>query len=139
MRGVNKSIIIGPVTSQINFKKTPDGISICKFRITTSHKRSDGSNKLEHHNIETWDKLADMCNKNLSPGRIVYIEGRNETEIWGEDDNKKYKTKIVVNILEFLDDKPEKIIKKRLKEQFIKQDDGNGNTILIEVLDKITF
>jgi len=144
MRGVNKAIIIGPVTSQINFKKIPNNISVCKFKITTSHTRSNGTEKLEHHNIEVWDKLADLCNKHLSTGRIIYIEGRNETEIWGEGDNKKYKTKVVGHILEFLDDKPKKDSKEKLKDQrseykLIDEINNKSTNELINILDKINF
>jgi len=109
MRGINKVIIVGEVISKINYRKTSKNIPVCTFKVKTSYKKSDGSYKDEEHNIEVWDKLAKLCNDNLTPHRIIYVEGRNETEEWGEENNKKYRTKIVCNTVEFLDEKPKNV------------------------------
>jgi len=106
IQGFNKAIIIGVVTSKLEIRMTSKNINVCNFKISTSHIRPDGSTKIETHNIEVWDKLANKCN-NILPDSILYIEGRLETEMWGDKKNHKQKTKIVANTLDIISNKIE--------------------------------
>ena len=57
----------------------------------------------EWHNIVLRNKAAEICEKYLSKGDKVYVEGRIKTRKWtGEDGVDRYSTEINVNEFTFL-------------------------------------
>jgi single-strand DNA-binding protein len=62
----------------------------------------------EWHNIVVRNKAAEVCEKYLSKGDKIYIEGRIKNRKWtGEDGNDRYSTEINVNEFTFLSTKKE--------------------------------
>jgi single-strand DNA-binding protein len=60
----------------------------------------------EWHNVVVRNKAAEICEKYLSKGDKVYIEGRLKTRKWqGEDGNDRYTTEINVDEFTFLSTK----------------------------------
>src|SRR5438128_1147829 len=56
-----------------------------------------------HHNIVTWDRLAQTCGEFLGKGQQVAIEGRIQTRSWDDDRGQRHwKTEIVANHVEML-------------------------------------
>lgn len=56
----------------------------------------ESSDRTEWHNIVVFGKLAEFCEKYLSQGRLVLIEGKLRTRSWQDKDtgNKRYKTEV---------------------------------------------
>lgn len=108
MSSLNKAILIGNLGKDPETRFTPSGKAVCSFSIATSEKWKDKStgemvDKVEWHNITTFDKLADICNQHLKKGSSVYIEGRITTEKWQDKEGKdRYTTKIVANEMKML-------------------------------------
>ena len=107
MASINKVILIGNLGKDPEFKYTPGGQPVATFSIATTEKYADKSGqrqeKTEWHNIVVWGKLAELVNQNRKKGRSAYIEGRITTRSWDDKDgNKKYKTEIVANTIQFL-------------------------------------
>ena len=62
----------------------------------------------EWHNIVVRNKAAEICEKYLSKGDKIYVEGRLKTRQWqGEDGVTKYTTEIHVQDFTFLTSKQE--------------------------------
>ena len=60
----------------------------------------------EWHNIVVRNKAAEICEKYLSKGDKIYIEGRIKTRKWtGDDGNDRYSTEVNVNEFTFLSTK----------------------------------
>jgi single-strand DNA-binding protein len=89
-----------------NLGKDPDiqylegNIGVAKFSLATTETFKDRSGKLisqtEWHTIVLWRGLADLAQKYLHKGSLVYIEGRLKTRSWEDKDgNKKFATEIV--------------------------------------------
>jgi single-strand DNA-binding protein len=57
--------------------------------------------------VEAWGKLGEICQKYLNKGKLVYIEGRLQTDRWEANDKVHYATKVVANEMQILDRKPE--------------------------------
>lgn len=107
MASVNKVILIGNLGKDPEFKYTPGGQPVATFSIATTERYADKSGqrqeKTEWHNIVVWGKLAELANQYLKKGRSAYIEGRLTTRSWDDKDgNKRYKTEIVGNTIQFL-------------------------------------
>lgn len=107
MASVNKVILIGNLGKDPEFKYTPSGQPVATFSIATTERFADKNGqrqeRTEWHNIVVWGKLAELVNQYLKKGRSAYIEGRITTRSWDDKDgNKKYKTEIVANTIQFL-------------------------------------
>ena len=87
------------------------GGSIGRFPLATneSYTKKDTGEKVtetEWHNIVVRNKAAEICEKYLSKGDKIYIEGRLKTRKWQDQDNKdRYTTEINVDEFTFLSTK----------------------------------
>lgn len=107
MRTVNKVILIGNITRDPVIKNTENNKKIGLFTIATNRyfKTADGENKseAEFHNCVAWGNLAERVEKHLLKWKLVYAEWRLKTRVIEKEDNDKiYKTEVVVSNLIFL-------------------------------------
>ena len=107
MAGVNKVILIGNLGKDPELRYTPGGQPVATFSLATTERYNDKNgqrqDKTEWHSVVAWGKLAELVNQYLKKGRSAYIEGRITTRSWDDKDgNKKYKTEIVANQIQFL-------------------------------------
>lgn len=97
-----------------NLGKDPDvqflegNIAVAKFPLATTETFKDRSGKLvsqtEWHTIVLWRGLAELAQKYLHKGSLVYIEGRLRTRSWEDkDNNRKFATEVVGDNLIMLD------------------------------------
>jgi single-strand DNA-binding protein len=107
MAGVNKVILIGNLGKDPELRYTPGGQPVATFSLATTERRNDknGQRKetTEWHNIVVFGKTAEIVNQYLKKGRSCYLEGKITTRSWDDrDGNKKYKTEIIANTVQFL-------------------------------------
>ncbi len=107
MAGVNKVIIVGRLGAEPEVRSTPSGQNVCTLSLATSEswvKDGKKEEKTEWHRVILWSKLADLAQKYLKKGRMVYVEGRLQTRSWQDNQGqKRYTTEIVGNVLQFID------------------------------------
>jgi len=105
---VNKVILIGHLGDEVKMHYFEGGNSIGRFPVATneSYTNKQTGEKVtttEWHNIVVRNKLAEICEKYLSKGDKVYVEGRIKSRQWeGEDGVKRYSTEIHVVDMTFL-------------------------------------
>jgi single-strand DNA-binding protein len=105
---VNKVILIGHLGDEVKMHYFEGGNSIGRFPIATNETYSNKQTgekvtTTEWHNIVVRNKLAEICEKYLSKGDKVYVEGRIKSRQWeGEDGVKRYSTEIHVVDMTFL-------------------------------------
>lgn len=97
---VNKAILVGRITKELEIKTTTSGKTVCKFSMATNRSYKDqNGNKIEQaqfHNIILWGKLAEIAGQYLVKGQEVYIEGRIETRSYEDKmQNTRYITEII--------------------------------------------
>jgi single-strand DNA-binding protein len=97
---LNKAMIIGRLTRDPEVRSTPNGAKVASFGVATNFRWTDQSGQkheqVEFHNVVVWRGLADVAEKYLKKGAIVYVEGRLQTKTWdGNDGQKKNRTEIV--------------------------------------------
>ena len=107
MGSVNKVILIGNLGADPELKYTPSQRPLCNLRIATTEVYKDKSGqrqeKTEWHRVTVWGDQAENCNKYLSKGRSVYVEGRLQTRSYDKDGQKHYATDVVADRVVFLD------------------------------------
>lgn len=98
---LNKVMILGNLTRDPELRQTPGGKSVCSFDVATNRvwlsASGEKTEKAEFHRIVAWGKLAEICGQYLLRGRLVFIEGRIETQSWQDKETgtKRYRTEIV--------------------------------------------
>ena len=104
---LNKVMLIGHLGDEIKMHYFEGGNSIGRFPIATneSYTNKQTGEKItttEWHNIVVRNKLAEICEKFLSKGDRVFIEGRIKTRQWEQDGIKRYTTEIHALDMTFL-------------------------------------
>ena len=100
MSGVNKVIIVGRLGKDPEVRHLENGASVANFPVATSETykdRNTGERKeqTEWHNVVLWRGLAEVAEKFLNKGDMVYIEGKLRTRSWEKDGITRYTTEIV--------------------------------------------
>ncbi len=101
MAGVNKVILVGRLGKEPEVRHLESGVGVANFSLATSETykdRNSGERKeiTDWHNIVLWRGLADVAEKYLHKGDLVYIEGRLKTRSWQDKDgNTRYTTEVV--------------------------------------------
>ncbi|MCY7292327.1 MAG: single-stranded DNA-binding protein [Ferruginibacter sp.] len=108
MRGVNRVMLIGNLGKDPDMQFLEGNIAVAKFSLATTEAYKDRSGRLisqtEWHTIVLWRGLAELAQRYLHKGSLVYIEGRLKTRSWEDKEgNKKFATEIVGDNLIMLD------------------------------------
>ena len=112
MRGVNRVMLIGNLGKDPEVQYLEGNIGVAKFSLATTETYKDRGGKLvsqtEWHTVVLWRGLAELAQKYLHKGSLVYIEGRLRTRSWEDKEgNKKFATEVVGDNLIMLDKRGE--------------------------------
>lgn len=105
---MNKVIIIGRNTKDIELKQTTSGTSVAEFSIAVKRtfKSANGEYESDFFNCIAFSKLAETISRYVKKGDQVGIEGRLQTRNYTNKEGKKvYVTEIIVENVEFLQSK----------------------------------
>lgn len=107
-RDVNKVQVTGRLGADPELKQTPQGHTIALFRVASNRawRSSDGRphEHTEWFRVVAWNSLAELCQKSLTKGTRVYIEGRLQTRQWRESDGQeRWLTEVIASDMILLD------------------------------------
>lgn len=98
MSSLNKVQLIGRLGKDPEIRRLDSGVIVASFSIATSenytNKQGEKVEQTEWHNIVTWGKLAEVVEKYVKKGMLIYIEGKLKTRQWEKDGQKHYTTEI---------------------------------------------
>lgn len=108
MRGVNRVVLIGNLGREPDLQHLEGNIAVAKFPLATTETYKDKNGNLvsqtEWHTVVLWRGLAELAQKYLHKGSLVYIEGRIRTRNWEDKDkNRRSSTEIIGDNLVMLD------------------------------------
>ena len=100
MSGVNKVIIVGRLGKDPEVRHLESGAAVANFSVATSEVYKDRNTgerreQTEWHNVVLWRGLADIAEKYLHKGDMIYVEGKLRTRSWEKDGVTRYTTEIV--------------------------------------------
>ena len=102
---LNKVILIGNLTRDPELKAIPSGTKVCTFSLATNrvYKDKDGKKQemVEYHNVVVFARVAELVAQYLKKGSQAYVEGRLQTRSWDQNGEKKYRTEIVAETVQF--------------------------------------
>ena len=89
---LNKVILIGRITHDIELNKTTKDESVCNFTLATNEKWQD-KERTQFHRVSLWGNLAEVVANYCSKGSLLMVEGK----IQYRDYKDKQITEIVGN------------------------------------------
>ncbi len=102
---INKAILFGNLTRDPELRALPSGMNVCNFSVATNrvYKDRDGKKQeqTDFHNVLVFGRQADTVNQYLKKGSSVYVEGRMQTRSWEQNGEKKYRTEVIADSVQF--------------------------------------
>ena len=105
---LNKVILIGRLTHEVEIEKTAGGTPKAKFSIAVSRNyKPKGKDKPEtdFFNVVAWNSTAEFAAKHFQKGKQVYVVGSIETYSYETENGKRYGFNIKADEVGFADSK----------------------------------
>lgn len=104
---MNRVVLIGRLTRDIELRKTQTGTSVGSFTIAVNRRlKQEGQPEADFIRCTAWGKTAEIMSQYLGKGALVGIEGRIQTGSYQDRDGKTvYTTDVVVENFDFLESK----------------------------------
>ena len=100
---MNKVILIGNLANDPEARTTQSGISQSTFRVAVQRRfaNQQGVREADFFTVIAWRQTADFCNRYLSKGRKVAVEGSIQNRSYdAQDGSKRYVTEIIADSIE---------------------------------------
>ena len=101
INSLNKVILIGRLGRNPELRYIPQTErAVANFNLATNERyfnpnTNESDIRAEWHRIVVWGKLAEFCEKYLTQGKQVLIEGKLRTRSWQDrEGNKKFTTEV---------------------------------------------
>ena len=108
---VNKVILMGNVGKDPEVRHMDNNLVVARFPLATSEYWNKDGNRTEHtewHNIVMWRGLAEIAEKYVRKGSMIYIEGRLRSRSYDDKDGiKRYITEILADVMNLVGSKRE--------------------------------
>lgn len=106
MASLNKVFLIGNLTRDPEVRYLPSNQMVADLRLAVSRrfKSATGEDREEtcFINVTVWGKQAETCQKYLSRGAPVMVEGRLKYDEWERDGQKQNRISVVGERIQFL-------------------------------------
>ena len=103
---MNTLTIIGNLTSDPEVRHTQTGKTICSFSIAVNeYSKNKEEKNVSFFKCESWEKTAEIIEKHFKKGHKIGITGRLKQERWESDNGSRSAVKIIVNSIDFLQQK----------------------------------
>lgn len=102
---INKQILVGRVGKDPQVKTFDNGNKVANFTLATSEKYTSNGEKVEDtewHNITIYGKLADVVEKYVKKGHLLYLEGKKKTREYEKDGQKRYAVETIAFSMQIL-------------------------------------
>lgn len=100
MANLNKVMIMGNLTRDIELRYTPTGTAVADLGLATNRYRTaDNGEKIvdvTYVDVTLWGRQAELANQYLGKGKPVFIEGRLQTDSWTDKETGKQRSKMKV-------------------------------------------
>ena len=105
---MNKALLTGRLTKDPVLEKTKNNISKCQFSIAVNRPIvRDGKRETDFITCIVWNKLAENLVKYQRKGNLIAIYGELRTDTYESNGEKKYKSYVLGQEIEYLETKKE--------------------------------
>ena len=104
---LNKVVLAGRLTADIELKQTQSGVSVCSFSLAINRKYSKEENQAtDFITCQAWRGTAEFISKYFRKGSAICITGSIQTRNWKDKNGEnRYATEVIVDEAMFVDGK----------------------------------
>ena len=107
MASLNRIFLIGNCGGDPQMKTFASGNKVAQITLATSERYKDrnGEQKedTEWHSVQAFGKLADVVERFVRKGMLLYVDGKIRTRSYEADGRTIYRTEIVADHIQMLD------------------------------------
>ena len=100
MANVNKVMLLGNITRDLEVRYTPKGTAVCDLGMAVNRIRTgDNGERIEevtYVDVTLWGRQAELAGQYLSKGPSVFIEGRLQLDQWEDKQTGKKRSRLRV-------------------------------------------
>jgi single-strand DNA-binding protein len=100
MANVNKVMLMGNITREIELRKTPGGTSVADIGIAVNRVRTDDQGqRIEETtfvDVTLWGRTAEVAHQYAGKGQPLFVEGRLHMDSWDDKTSGQKRTKLKV-------------------------------------------
>ncbi|ELL0548213.1 single-stranded DNA-binding protein [Salmonella enterica] len=103
-KGVNEVTLVGYLGRDPEIRYMPEGGAVATLSLATAETWKDRQTgvqkeKTEWHRVVLFGKPAEIAEKFVRKGTLLYVRGKLHTRKWADKDNiERYNTEVVVNV-----------------------------------------
>lgn len=100
---MNKVILMGRLTRDVELRQTPNGVSVASFSIAVNRRfAKEGQQQADFINCVAWRTTAEFISRYFGKGRMIAVVGSLQTRSWDDQQGvKHYTTEVVVDEAHF--------------------------------------
>lgn len=107
---LNKVILMGRITQDLEVKQTPSGVSVLSFSVAVqrNYARQGEERQTDFINCVAWRQQAEFIGRYFGKGRMIAIEGNLRTRTYDDKNGvKHYVTEVFVDNVSFTGERAE--------------------------------
>lgn len=101
---LNRVILMGRITHELDLKATPSGISVLQFNVAVDrgYVKPGEERQADYINCVAWRQQAEFISKYFGKGRMIALEGALRTRTYDDKNGiKHYVTEVYVDSVSF--------------------------------------
>ncbi|MBQ7187449.1 MAG: single-stranded DNA-binding protein [Ruminococcus sp.] len=105
---LNKVILMGRITRDLELKQTPQGVAVLSFSIAVDRNfvKQGEERQADFINCVAWRQQAEFISRYFGKGRMIAVEGNLRTRTFDDQSgNKRYVTEVYVDSVYFTGEK----------------------------------
>lgn len=126
---MNKVVLIGRMVRDAELKYTQSGTGVANFTLAVD-RRFSKEREADFINCVAWNKTAEFVAQYFKKGQMMALEGHLQVSSYEVDGQKRYKTEVIADAVEFCGGKAKEESKKEESSLF-----GLGEEIVFEDID----
>lgn len=106
---MNRVMLAGRLGRDPERRETRSGM-VVNLNVATRERKKEGDrwvDATEWHRVVCFGKTAELADRFLTKGRECIVEGKLRTSSWEKDGEKRYRTEVVADRIEFIGGKGE--------------------------------
>ena len=111
---MNKVILMGRLTRDVEMRQTPNGVSLARFSIAVNRRFAgkDAQQQADFINCVAWRQTGEFIARYFQKGSMIAVVGSIQSRSWdGNDGKKQYATEVVVDEAYFTGSRAEEVIR----------------------------
>ena len=134
MININKVVLIGRLTKDIELRKTQSNTSVASFTLAVDRpKRRDAEQETDFISCVAWSHSADFLSNYASKGTIVSVEGKIQTRSYDGQNGKVYVTEVIADNVQIISNQSTKQeTKSEEPKQEVKQESIPSNNLTFD-------